>query len=296
MQCEEEITVGIPVYNGGTEVERAIKSVLNQTFTNFKVFISDNASTDESAEICKTLEKIDPRIQVHRHDINIGGIQNFYFILKQARTKYFVWLAHDDWWAHDFLESNYNVLKECSDVVCCVSKVRMTNKNGELLRINSGTESLLDNSRNNIAAFMRSPACNSRFYGLFRTRVLQESFLSNDVYWAFDWVVMARTLTYGKHHQGNKELLFRTVNPAPSRSLSHRVKVVSTNRLGRIFPMLEMTCALWRDSRVPKSLKLFCICMYWNVRMFLIANIFSPMKKTLVQLLNYLAGSRQQNI
>ena len=293
MQREEEITVGIPVYNGGTEVERAIKSVLNQTFTNFKVLISDNASTDESAEICKSLEKIDRRIQVHRHDINIGGIQNFYFLLKQARTKYFVWLAHDDWWAHDFLESNYNVLTECSDVVCCVSKVRMTNKNGELLRINSGAESLLDNPRNNIAAFLRSPACNSRFYGLFRTRVLQESFLRNDVYWAFDWVVMARTLAYGKHHQGNEELLFRTVNPAPSRSLSHRVKVVSTNRLGRIFPMLEMTCALWRDSRVPKSLKLFCICMYWNVRMFLIVNIFSPMKQKLLKLLKYSAGLRQ---
>ena len=114
MQCEEEITVGIPVYNGGTEVERAIKSVLNQTFTKFKVLISDNASTDESAEICKSLEKIDRRIQVHRHDINIGGIQNFYFLLKQARTEYFVWLAHDDWWHLTFWS---RTIPLCSTIV-----------------------------------------------------------------------------------------------------------------------------------------------------------------------------------
>lgn len=78
MQREEEITVGIPLYNGETDVERAIESVLNQTFTNFKVFISDNASTDDSIEICKRFEQVDRRIHIHHHQENIGVIQNFY--------------------------------------------------------------------------------------------------------------------------------------------------------------------------------------------------------------------------
>lgn len=296
MQREEEITVGIPLYNGETDVERAIESVLNQTFTNFKVFISDNASTDNSIEICKRFEQVDRRIHIHHHQENIGVIQNFYFVLQQAKTNYFVWLAHDDWWAPDFLEQNYTALQHHSDVVCSVSKVRMMNHKGEELQLNAGTKALSKDPQKNLTSFLLAPCCNSRFYGLFRTRVLQESFLPNDVYWAFDWVVMARTLTFGKHQQGDKELLFRTVNPAPSRSLSRRIKGFSKSNLGRIFPMLEMTCALCRDSRVPKSLKLWCICMYWNVRMFVLVNVFSPMKQNLLHLLKYLAGLLQKKV
>jgi glycosyltransferase involved in cell wall biosynthesis len=294
MQGQVEITVGMPVYNGGADVERAIMSVINQTFTNFQLLISDNASTDNSTEICKKFEHLDQRIQVHRHHVNIGGIQNFYFVLEQAKTKYFVWLAHDDWWAPDFLEQNHNVLKRHSDAVCSVSKVKMMNPEGEFLRLDSGANALVKESNKNLIEFLRAPACNSRFYGLFQTSVLQKSFKLDDVYWAFDWVVMARTLTFGKHYQSNKELLFRSVTQLPSRALSRRVKVVSTNRFGGIFPMFEMTCALLRDSRVPKSLKLICICIYWNVRMFLIANFFSPIKQKLSYLFKTAAVQHQK--
>lgn len=279
MKHAPEITIGMPVFNGGGSVERAIKSALDQTFKNFILLIADNASTDSTNEVCRRFERLDERIKVHRHLNNIGVIQNFHFLLEQAKTPYFVWLAHDDWWAPDFLKENWSNLKTYHDAVCSVSRAQLLSRNGENLRHNPGTYALVKESEVSIRQFLRMPACNSRFYGLFKTRELQESFRPSDVYWAFDWVVMARTLTFGKHYESEKKLLFRTISRSPARSLQQRIKGFSECSSGRIFPMLNMARAVWKDSGIPNTFEILAICVYWNIRMFLVVNIFSRMKQ-----------------
>lgn len=99
------MTIGLPVYNGEEYIEEALISLLSQTYTNFKLIISDNYSTDGTPRLCKKYEKKDPRIKYIRQQKNIGAIPNFHFLLNQASSKYFMWASDDDLWDETYLET-----------------------------------------------------------------------------------------------------------------------------------------------------------------------------------------------
>lgn len=91
------ISVGMPVYNGEKYISDAIDSLLLQTYTDFELIISDNASSDGTEKICLEYAKKDSRIRYVRQIKNQGGFCNFKFVLDEARGEYFMWLAHDDY-------------------------------------------------------------------------------------------------------------------------------------------------------------------------------------------------------
>jgi len=72
-----KLSIGMPVYNGELFIERAIESILAQTFTDFELIISDNASTDSTQEICQNFSKKDDRIRIFKQEKNIGVHRNF---------------------------------------------------------------------------------------------------------------------------------------------------------------------------------------------------------------------------
>ncbi|MFA6108912.1 MAG: glycosyltransferase family A protein [Candidatus Latescibacterota bacterium] len=90
------VTVGLPVYNGAPLIEGTIRGLLAQTHEDLSLVISDNASTDATEEICRSLAASDPRVRYLRQDTNLGAWSNFTFVLEQATTPYFLWAAHDD--------------------------------------------------------------------------------------------------------------------------------------------------------------------------------------------------------
>ncbi|CDZ69708.1 glycosyltransferase [Neorhizobium galegae] len=98
-----EISIGLPVYNGSCHLRTAINSVLQQSFTDFELIISDNSSTDETEQICREFSGLDSRIRYFRQEVNIGVINNFQFVYQQATAPLFKWMAHDDWLDLDWL-------------------------------------------------------------------------------------------------------------------------------------------------------------------------------------------------
>ena len=106
-----KISIGMPIYNGASYIDQAINSVLNQTFKDFELIISDNASTDNTENICKKYLSLDNRIHYLRQKKNIGGINNFKFVLDSSVGKYFMWLAADD------ALGNANFLKLLNDKI-----------------------------------------------------------------------------------------------------------------------------------------------------------------------------------
>lgn len=92
------VTIGMPVYNGATFIRRALDSVLAQDFRDLEVLISDNASTDDTATIIAAYVARDQRIRYVRHESNVGSLNNFIYVLKNARGRWFSWLAHDDYY------------------------------------------------------------------------------------------------------------------------------------------------------------------------------------------------------
>ncbi len=98
------VSVAVPVYNGDNYVGEAIDSILAQTFQDFEVIVADNASTDRTEAICRAYVQRDPRVQYHPSEVNRGVYWNFRRSLALARGEYFMWLAHDDKLAPEFLE------------------------------------------------------------------------------------------------------------------------------------------------------------------------------------------------
>jgi glycosyltransferase involved in cell wall biosynthesis len=105
------VSIGLPVFNGESFLGRALDSLLAQTFANFELIISDNASTDKTEEICKEYTARDSRIRYIRQASNLGGLENFNFVLREAHSKYFMWAAVDDQWDPAFIQSLLTALE-----------------------------------------------------------------------------------------------------------------------------------------------------------------------------------------
>ena len=106
-----KVTIGMPAYNGAKTIEKAINSLLAQTFKDFELIISDNASDDETENICRRYALKDSRIHYLRQNKNIGAHANFNFLISKATEKYFMWAADDDWRSPEFLEVNVSALE-----------------------------------------------------------------------------------------------------------------------------------------------------------------------------------------
>ena len=85
------LTVGLPVYNGENYLAESLDALLGQSYENFELIISDNASTDGTAGICQRYQKQDPRIRYIRQPHNIGGAPNHNHLVEQARAELFKW-------------------------------------------------------------------------------------------------------------------------------------------------------------------------------------------------------------
>lgn len=107
-----EISIGMPVYNGERYISQALDSLLAQTFFNFELIISDNASTDATATICKSYERLDPRVHYVKQIENLGALANFQFVLDQAKSPFFMWAAADDFWDNQWVETLYIRIKD----------------------------------------------------------------------------------------------------------------------------------------------------------------------------------------
>ena len=98
-----KVTIGMPVFNGERLIRAALDSLLAQSFSDFELIISDNASTDGTERICREYAGRDKRIRYIRQLANIGGVPNFKFVLDEARGEYFMWSACDDIHSPDFV-------------------------------------------------------------------------------------------------------------------------------------------------------------------------------------------------
>jgi len=104
-----QVSIGMPVYNGEKFIREALDSLLAQTFTDFELIISDNASTDGTEAICHEYAVKDTRIRYIQQVTNLGAIANFKFVLDGADGEYFMWAAADDVWDKNWIETLFPV-------------------------------------------------------------------------------------------------------------------------------------------------------------------------------------------
>ncbi len=132
-QPAPKVSVGLPVYNGERFLAAAIDSVLQQTFSDFELILSDNGSTDSTAEICRRYQDEDPRVRFHRAETNLGAARNFGRVLELARGELFRWMAADDLLAPTCIERCVEALEVDPEAVLAHTDVRVIDGNGHLV-------------------------------------------------------------------------------------------------------------------------------------------------------------------
>jgi glycosyltransferase involved in cell wall biosynthesis len=166
-----KVSIGMPVYNGEPFILKALDSILAQTFTDFELIISDNASTDGTEKICREYADRDARIRYVRLHENIGAIANFQFVLEEAVGEYFMWAAADDIRSESFLELNLKFLINNNDYVASTSPVRF--EGGDFNQVAMGDFALSqDDGYIRMYHFLTKWHANGRFYSLIRRNFL----------------------------------------------------------------------------------------------------------------------------
>lgn len=171
------ISVGLPVYNGEKYIGPTLDSIFAQTYGDFELIISDNASTDRTSEICRDYAAQEPRLRYVRHAHNLGAIPNFNHVFTLASGEYFRWAAHDDLIAPEFLASCVAALDARPEATLCAPLVSYIDERGDHLGIYDSRLQHIHDSRPSarLASLILQPHPGNDLYGLMRKGALAGS-------------------------------------------------------------------------------------------------------------------------
>ena len=186
----EKVDILLTTYNSKIEyLKMQIDSILNQTYKNFKLIISDDCSTKEEVkEALKEYEQKDNRIQIYFQPQNLGYTKNFEFVLTKSTADYIAFSDHDDIWYPNKIEESLKILKEKNvDLVYCDAK--QIDENGKTLHESylryKNMPILNENYQKEILPFSRHIAIGCSQLFTKRVKDLMIPFTENTI--AHDW-------------------------------------------------------------------------------------------------------------
>ncbi|MEP7165053.1 MAG: glycosyltransferase [Ferruginibacter sp.] len=192
------VTVGIPTYNRAAGLERTLQCIVQQTYTNLQVIVSDNCSTDD--KVLPVLQKYaaaDNRVKFHVQEKNISIVPNFQYLLDQASGEFFMWAADDDHWDANFIEVCVNGLLENKDAVVAIGDVKIVNLANEKKDTKLTHGFMENNLYNRLFNWIRSDGETKYFFcGLYRSSAIKNIPFQNN--WGGDHMFLLEAITKGK--------------------------------------------------------------------------------------------------
>jgi glycosyltransferase involved in cell wall biosynthesis len=172
------------VCNGERYVAAAIQSLLDQTFADFELIITDNASTDATQAICLEFTARDSRIRYVRNDRNLGAAANFNLGFKLASGRYFKWCAHDDFISPNFVAECVRALDTNRGDVLAYGRQQGIDENGALTPwVSGGAPDLHEmTSAQRFGTVYRVQGFDAAMFGLIRRDALARSSLHHSYY------------------------------------------------------------------------------------------------------------------
>ena len=287
MTSNPKLTIGMPVYNGELFIKKAIESILDQTFTDFELIISNNSSSDSTEKICQDFIDKDNRIQIHTQKKNIGIHRNFNFLLSKAKGEYFAWAAVDDYLDNDFMEKNLKILESDKSVVSSVGKIIPygvdsleidstlvdTSVFPKFLKnfIKSGRRrKMIDagpvsgNMNYKIRTFFKITKSLGRWYGVHRTEqlkkcIIEKPFINVEV------SVFLNLLRLGDFHEESSTTLYEFDEGISSRGIINMAKYSGHNLFETLFPFYPFTKWVIQNFGVSTFFRNFDILFKMNL-------------------------------
>ncbi len=268
------VSVGVPVYNGESFLQEALDSLLSQTFRDFELIISDNASTDRTEEICRAYASRDSRIRYYRADVNRGAAWNHNRVFELGRGEYFKWAPADDLCGPEFLARCVAELDQDPAAVMASPNVVEIDQYGKRLEAATVPGAPLTPLESPSAAAhvrfrqrIRLDHLCLTIYSLFRSQILRRTNLIGN-YSDSDRVLLAHLALYGHSITIPEVLFFNRDHPDrfTRTYIGWRDRMVwfdASNANRKTFPFWREFIELWRV--IPRSPLRWQqrLCCYW---------------------------------
>lgn len=273
-QTKPTVSIGLPVYNGSGQIENAIETILDQSYADFELIISDNASTDDTAEICKKYAQKDSRIRFFHHATNMGAVKNYEFALNEAVGEFFMWAPAHYRRSNNYIEECLSVLQaspECafaSTPNCWVGDEGRVDKH-KVFSLKGTLYQRIDQFLDNC---WDAHAC---FYALFRREHMVNHPEFYEHYLAYDWIVMLHLVFKGAFLRPENGLLIvgKGASSRPDHVSSMRTSPIHYllplyDFSKRAAPMIMRSNALGAFEKLVLVLRIFWLNMTVQVRQF----------------------------
>lgn len=213
------ISIGMPAYNAAATIGAAIAALLAQSFGDFELIVSDNASTDATRDVAEDLARRDGRIRYIRHPVNIGANLNYSHAFKCARGEFFKWASSSDWCAPTFLERCLQALLPRADAVLAAPRTRLFEGDPSSFRDYAHDIEILDDTPSQrLSHLMSALHLNNAVNGLIRSAALRGTDLIAP-YIGADVVLMGHLALLGKILRVDEGLYYRRMEVSTSTAL-----------------------------------------------------------------------------
>ncbi len=184
------VSIGMAVYNEARYIQQALNSLLSQNYENFELIISDNASEDNTQEICLDYATKNNQIHYHRFKKNKGGLANGKRVMELAKGKYFMLAGGHDLWAPDVIARCIDTLESDSEVVLAYPRAIRIDYQGNSLGLAANqidTRSMPPLERFKHLIWKISGG--DLIYGVIRTQALKQ--IESKAIWGADQAILA---------------------------------------------------------------------------------------------------------
>ena len=206
------VTVCIPVFNGEKFIEKTIKSVLQQSYTDYELLIIDNCSTDKTINIVNSFS--DARINLIKNNQNIGLIGNWNRCLEYSKGKYIQFLCADDYLAKNCLEKKIEVFNKYSNICLVFNSSYIIDANDEIImkRRPFLNDRLFDGKKIAYKSFIKRNLFGEPSNVMFKKDLIKEiGYFDSKLCYSVDWDYWIKISTKGKVYFINDYLMYYRV-------------------------------------------------------------------------------------
>jgi glycosyltransferase involved in cell wall biosynthesis len=212
------VSIGLPTFNGEKWIEETINCLLKQDYPNFHIIISDNASTDSTGKICKAFPDNYENIKYFRQDNNIGGSENFNFLIQKAHGKYFMFAGDHDLFDLSYISRCVKELEQNNNINLCYSKSHLIGEEGDF--IEEMNDTIITTGMSPVRRyiyFLKNADRLNMLYGVIRLDVLKNIRGFKKIIGPDD-AILAELSLKGAFYQINEPLFFRRRNRPDAKS------------------------------------------------------------------------------
>jgi glycosyltransferase involved in cell wall biosynthesis len=221
------VSVGMPVYNSQKYVGEAIEAHLNQTFSDFELILTDNASTDRSEEICRSYASKDPRVKYHRNPQNLGAVGNFRRGFELSVGQYFRWSPSDDLISPNLLERAVDILDRDPSIFVAYARTKLIDGVGSVLGDFDEKLHLMDDRPSERwKGVLQNVRMGNLPYGLSRADSLRKTALLRN-YGGGDIPLMCEMSLYGKFFEIPDAFFYRRMHEAASTAMKSSADIMA---------------------------------------------------------------------